>query len=206
MAGLSAIALMVTPLIAGWAPAGRSVSALAPVVIYFSGRPLDPASVTGRFSLQPAVEGDLRVEPFKILFYPRWPLDYDQMYTVSLNWGVRGQNGLPLLLPARHSFTVGGPRLVYLSQPESEPQTELWQVGEDGGREVIARGPLEILDFSVAPDGRDTWLMSVGAADGSRDLVLGPHERLLDCQAALCYDGQLQPGGRLAAYTRAPQS
>jgi hypothetical protein len=205
LAGAGVLLVLLAPRVTGWRPVDQAAP-LESIVIELS-RPVDPASVAGRFELQPQVDGQLRVAGSQILFEPAMPWAYDQPYTVSLASRVSGLNRLPSLSGALWSFTRRPPRLLYLL--ERDGVVNLWRAGEGSVADRLTDEAAGVWDYAPLADGRGLVYSRLDpGGDGTMDLMLldegGRAQLLLDCTDALCRSAAPQPGGRLVAYERQP--
>lgn len=173
-----------------------------PIQIRFN-QPIDPNSIEERFSITPAIDGDLLVEGNELSFIPHDAMDYGTEFKVELLSGIQAKNRLPLWRSHEWHFTIAEPKLVYLKQ-ENEV-TNIWQ--ETGGGESIqlTDETLGVWDYSIVPQGGGI-LYSAQAPDGTMDLFLWRAnkeiELVLDCLDSLCRAAEWQPRGQLIAFER----
>ncbi len=145
--------------------------------------------------LEPAVEGELRVEGRELTFVPAEALAPDTTYTVRLPaWGLAWR------------FTTAPRRVLYLA-PDAEG---LWQIHalELQGEEPVAltAAPWGVRDYAVAPDG-EAIAYAAEREDGGHDLWLvardGGDPRLLQgCPGASCREATWLPDGSGLVYER----
>jgi len=185
-------------------PTESSESAWPEVRIQFN-RPIDEDSLSDRFRITPEVDGQVLVEGDEILFRPAEPFDYGQPYTVKIQPGIRGSNGLPLILGAENTFVISGPRLAYLQ--DHDGFSALWIRDSTGDLRPLTEAQGDIWDFEAASEGRGI-LYSAFDDTGGSDLWLlklsGELELILDCQEDVCRSATWQAGGNLIAYERQP--
>jgi hypothetical protein len=202
LAGLGGLAALMAPRASAVGPLGQDAPRAGPIEIAWN-RPVEPAGARARFSLEPAVPGDLTAGPLGLTFRPDEPLAPGAAYTVTLAAGARGQNGLPAWRRLSWRFQTARPRLLYLH--ESAGRVQLWLRETDGSARPISAEPAGVVDYAPAI-GAAAAILTVQDQDGSQDLVWqpfeGPRRRLLDCAASLCLSPRPQPGGSLVAYER----
>lgn len=113
-AGFVALALAAcggAPQIVDYAPdrGATSVATDVRVRIDFD-RPVDRASVSSRFSMHPAAEGQVQwASPTEMLYVPEAPLRTDTLYRVVLRAGYRSQGGGAADLDHAWTFRTEGP-------------------------------------------------------------------------------------------------
>ena len=185
------------------------VSATRPLNIPFS-QPLNPANPASWLTLNPSALGQWQVSGQSLVFFPTTPLIYGQTYTLTVQAGLPGNNGLPLLRTVRWQFTVASAPLLFLRVDEAG-YSDVWQirVASDEPPVRITDEPVAVWDYDAAA-GSSTLLVVSEAADGSVDLVgyeldTGERRVLLDCPGQ-CENARWQPWGRLVAYESRPQT
>jgi Tol biopolymer transport system component len=204
--GLALITLLLAPRLTTYTPANQIDSAVQPIIVTFN-RPVALQSAIGHFAISPPVNGRFTVNHKQLLFTPESALTYGQSYTVTVEAGLRGRNGLPLLRGATWSFTVGSPQLLFLRQAEGH--TALWvtSLTGDGSARRLTDTKVNVWDYAVTADGRQVLFTSLPQTGGSTlyrlDLVNGGLRPLLDCPDNACQAPQPQPRGSLVAYEKA---
>ncbi len=184
----------------------QAISPSGPILIHFN-RPLNPESIDDRFSVTPPVTGQLTVDKDLVVFYPDKPLSYRQRYTVILESGLRGSNGLPLLTRTAFTVSVRDPSLLFMR--EVDGVSNIWKREPSGEFRQLTFETISLWDYQVAPDGRGILYTSIAEDGRTRILLLKPDdstEPILDCPDARCFSGQWQPGGSLVAFERNPLS
>jgi hypothetical protein len=204
--GFLALAWWFSPRVVAWQPADGLAGPAQQLVVRLN-VPLSPSGVEGSFSVEPAVEGEWLVDGRQVIFQPALSWTYGQSYTVTMAGGARGQNGLPSLLPARHTFRFREPLLLFLR--EEEDVVNVWSWEPALGEQPLTAEPLGVWDYASEPDGLGI-VVSAHDGDGSDDLVWlgwdGSRRTLLNCTASRCRAARGQPLGSLLAFERRPLS
>ncbi len=202
--GAAILIVLLAPRVTSTAPIESSETAWPEITIQFN-QPIDEESFSGRFHITPVVDGQLLIEGDKALFRPAKALVYGQSYTVEIQPGVRGTNGLPLILGYENSFNITGPQLAYLR--EQDGSSILWARDGTGVLQPLTSAQDDVWDFEAVSEGRGI-LYSAADDTGGSDLWLlktsGETELILDCQEDICLSAFWQPGGSLIAYERHP--
>jgi len=143
---------------------GESQVLSAPVVITFD-QPMDAASTSSAFSIEPNVPGDVRVQGNELVFSPKEKLKRAAEYRVSLDATAANSTGLRLGQPVSFKFTTAGYLQVSNTQPvhggPDVPVDARLIVAFDrpvtalSGMEDAAPGPL-VITPTVA--GKGEWL------------------------------------------------
>lgn len=205
LAGLAAAVFFALPRLNAVSPAEAavSVSSRAPLRLAFN-RPMDPASVEGALTLDPALPGTFTWDANTLVFTPDEPWPLGGTVTVRLAGG-RSTRGLPLLGGRTWSFTVGLRRLAYLT---GLPNANLWllPVDEGGAPQPLTDEPLGLYDYAVSADGA-AIAYSVRREDQGLDLrrldtATGEVTDLLACPGQACLSPAFSPDGRWLAYQR----
>ncbi len=227
-AGLALAFVWQTPRILAISPAAGAsgVAASTSIQITFS-RPMQPASVTSRFSLQPAVNGEFNWQANTLTFTPDQPWPAGATVQVQLAAGALSQGFLAQPLGASHTwaFTVRQPRLVFL-YPSDGPANIYSYEAEAGEIRKLTNTVSGVQDFDVLADGA-AIIYSIANAAGGSDiyrLVLpqleSPAEKaaptvtpaspqlLVECPQARCSAPAISPDKEYLAYERdaLPQS
>lgn len=182
------------------------IASNGPIVIGLN-QPLDQESIDGLFSIWPQVAGQVTVEDAQISFQPDEPLAYRQRYTVTLDPGLRGSNGLRSLVRSAFTVVVREPRLLFMR--EVDGVNNIWQRLPAGELQQLTFEPVSIWDFHVVPDGRGILYTSIAEDGSTRIILLKPGagmEPILDCPDARCFSGIWQPAGSLVAFEKNPLS
>lgn len=181
----------------------QGVGARGPLVMQFP-RGVDLENVEKFLVLTPPVEGEVKWEGERLLFYPRVPFREGVTYTLTLREGVKARDGRMLKQPFTWTFTVRGPLLAYLSPSAS---AEIWVHNlNTGEKRAVTQTGGRVFDYTVAPDGEtlvysayneqkgmDLWQVR---RDGTENL------KILDCGADWCLNPAFHPQGNLLAYSR----
>lgn len=196
------------------------VSTMTPIAIGFD-EPIDPSSLEGALTLDPAVPGSFAVaEPAGadalrgrlnetiVRFEPAAPLPANTTFTVELS-GVRSREGALLVEPRTWTFTTGVPspslqnQIVFLS--DRAGVTNLWAMNPDGtNQHQLSAEVSPVTEYAVSPGG-DRFVIGDGArlieqqADGAE-------RRILSDPSVLEFDPSYSPDGRLLVFARAAAS
>jgi Tol biopolymer transport system component len=203
--GLAAAYLSLSPRVLSVAPAADArTGSYAAVEIRFS-VPMGADCTADRFTVDPAVEGELVVEGAVLRFTPKDPWPDGSPVRASIAAGACSGRGLPLLSGRSWSFTPSLLRVAYV--PVGESGDRLMGVSVDGGDpEVLARLSDPIQNFDVSRRG-DFAVLSTGSAAEPGKLWISrldgaPAELLLDCGEDSCRDPAISPDGSLVAFVR----
>lgn len=189
------------------------IALTTPIALIFE-EPIDPDSVSGELlTLSPEVPGSLDVasraggaDASVLRFTPSGSLPANTTFSVTLAPGLRSVDGDLLAVPTEWSFTTGSPsstlsnQVIFLS--DRSGVMNLWAMNADGtGRRQLSAELSGILDYAVAPDGRN---FVVG--DGRR-LVLqsadGADRRVLTEAGVVEFDPSYSANGRTIILGRA---
>jgi TolB protein len=132
-------------------PGSSMVPSTARIHITFN-QPMDRVSVETRLTIEPPLQGTYSWEGNALSFQPdsHWP--EGKVVEIHLAAGARSNYFLPILRSNRWSFTVGVPRIVYLTDDDSPSDLYVWSL-EEGEATRLTESAFGVLDFSVAPDG-----------------------------------------------------
>jgi len=203
---LCAVALVATPRVLAVQPdRSQEASSYSPVVITFS-TAMDRASVESHLHTDPEVGGLDEWEGRTMRFLPSQPWPVGRAVEVTLQAGARAQNGLPLVLSVRWSFTPVSLRIVYLARNGAGSQLSLLPLQTGSSRTLLQTGLL-IHEFAASPTG-DFVVYSAGPASGGSDLYQldlngSSPVRILDCQGEECRYPAISRDGTQIAYQRA---
>jgi Tol biopolymer transport system component len=169
---------------------------------------LSRESLTPRFQITPAVDGEFRWRGSTVLFDPDESLVPGQSYTVRIEQGAETDSGRTLLDTYEFSFEVRQPEVAYLAPADGFPQN-IWIArpnDPDSVRQVTfsASG---VFDFAVRPDGRAIAFSERRSDRPATDLKMidldtGEVSWLLDCSDSDCASPVWRPDGGMLAYTR----
>ncbi len=193
------------------AAAATGVSTHSEIAVQF-----DQAIVTSpermRMTIDPPVEGSLRVEGNRLVFAPRAGFAPDTTYSVQVEPGIEGVKGRILNQPFAWQFTTVRTRLLFIAPANGRNQLFLSDAPLDYS-EKLERPPVQLTDptdgvwdFAVAPDGRQIVFSAVNK-DGGADLWV-THEGadkpapLFECPNAFCSEPAFSPDGKLLAYSQ----
>lgn len=189
------------------APAA-SLSAFGRVSLTFA-QPMNTRLTESRFSLTPAVKGQLRwnAERTELTFVPDRPFDRNTTYTARLNAGAPSDYGLTTKRDVAWSFTVRAPDIAFLA-PTNGPR-EVWRVALAGGAPVqITQTNGQVFDYAVSPDGEYLVYSVMNEQRGSDLWVIrrdGTGARPLTvCGLDQCTAPDWSPDGLRVAYSREP--
>ncbi|MEJ5199954.1 MAG: Ig-like domain-containing protein, partial [Anaerolineae bacterium] len=105
------------PAVIGIAPdRGEEQLLSAPITITFD-QPMDPASTSAAFSIEPKVPGEVQVRDNRLIFSPTERLKRGAEYRVNLAASARSATGLPLPQPISFKFKTAGFLQVTSVQP-----------------------------------------------------------------------------------------
>lgn len=181
----------------------QGVGARGPVGLQFS-RGVDPESAIQAVTIIPPVEGEVKWEGERLLFYPRVPFRQDETYTLSLREGVKARDGRTLKRAFAWTFTVRSPLLAYLFPSAS---AEIWiQNPGTAEKRAITQTGGRVFDYAVAPDG-ETLVYSAYNDQQGMDLWQvrrdgSENRKILDCGADWCLNPAFHPQGTWLAYSR----
>lgn len=212
-----------TPRLVAVSPADGAVDVPpgATLELTFS-RPMQPDSVIGRLSLEPAVAGSYAWQGARLIFTPERPWPAGATVQVKLAAGALAGRfpALPLLRGYAGTFTVRQPRLAFL-YPANGPANIFVHNPLTGEIAPLTNVFSGVLDFDVSPDGAAIYYSARNAQDGS-DLyrlslsrqdqaqdgrptpVFTPPQSVLSCPQAQCRGVRLSPRGDFLAFERTP--
>jgi Tol biopolymer transport system component len=185
----------------------RDVPVTAPLHLNFS-EAMQPDSLEGHVSIEPAVEGRWAFDAAQATFRPHGAWQPGTRYTVRLEAGTLGESGEELAEDVALRFETREPEVLYLQRPAAEDETrQLFAVvpGQDEPRQ-LTDAPWGVLDYAVHPQG-ETIVYSALREDGGSDLWQmdrdGRNEGLLlACADAACLHAAWSPDGGQLAYER----
>jgi Tol biopolymer transport system component len=162
------------------------------------GRPMDPASVQGHFSVRPTVPGRFVWQGDEMQFVPSQPWPDGSKVQVSLSSGALSRLFLPLLEGRDWTFEVGAPRLIYAALSQGGAQLFDRDLSDAAG-EVLTKAPRGVLDYAVASETGDLIYLTSAVKGGQAvhrvDVRSGEDEFLMDCPSEGCRHLQLSPDG-----------
>ena len=91
----------------------------APVIVTFD-QPMDPASTSAAFSIEPEVAGDVVVKGDQLTFTPTERMERGLEYRITVAASAKSASGLQLLLPVAYKFKTVGFLEVTSTQPADE--------------------------------------------------------------------------------------
>ena len=207
LVGLVALGVFAIPEVTAFGPESTSphVPASAPIHIDFD-RAMDRISVEARFSVEPAIPGEITWEGSTLFYHPleSWPIG--QEISVRLEAGARSTRFLPVLNSLGWSFQVGEPRLAYLWPSGARADLYLLDL-TDQKRRRLTETEAGVIDYSIGPEG-SSIVYSALNEDGTSeirliDLASGADEPLYGCDAASrCQRPVISPDGTLLAFER----
>jgi len=170
-------------------------------------RPADLESVKAHLTITPPTKGAFLTEGNSIRFAPAIPFPKGQEVTVTLEAGVRSQDGSQRLEDgAKWTYQIRPPRAIFLtpSQPPHALMVSADHVGSSP--QTVLPGDYGLTDYSVSPGGdqlalvmandaggHDVWTLDMGASD--------PIQRT-QCGGDDCLDPVWLPDRTHLAYTR----
>lgn len=202
LAGVSAApqVVAVTP-----PPDSVQVPARASLRIEFD-RPMDPESAAAHLTLEPRLGGRTRWQGTTMIFEPDGPWPEGASIVVQLSAGARSARGVPLLRTMRWTFSVGGPRIVYL-WPAGGPANLQAYALQDGSTMALTVIDDGVGDFRLSSDGTVVVYSTEGESGEIRRLDLSTltDERLYACPPQTrCTSPELSPEGDRIAFARSP--
>ena len=187
-------------------PAGEGLVGGRGPLIFDFGSAMDHASVEGAISFDPAWPGKWAWRNDQEAWYsPSQALAPGTPVRVSLQAGMKGQNGLAVKNAETQDFKVRELGVFYLSNPTYGG--DLWRSGPDGSNPQRLTNTNEgVYDYSVAPDGEKIIYAQINALGGT-DLVVinrdGSDARvLLSCGEKTCMDLAWAPDNTSVAYSQ----
>jgi Tol biopolymer transport system component len=190
-------------LVASSSEVGR-ISTSGEISLIFSS-PVETENISDKVTISPEIPGELLVEGKAVQFVPINKLEYGQTFTITVNSGLRGTNGVPSWKSHQSVFKVAEPSLVFLK--DAAGAVNLWLANDGQQASQLTNETNGIWDYNVVPDGSGFVVSSVDV-DDSDDLVFigrdGTRQILLECMDVRCRDGRWQPGGTTIAYERQP--
>jgi len=201
------LAILGAPRIAGIQPTPGSdmVLSTTPIRITFN-QPMDRISVETRLEIEPQLTGRFSWEGNSVSYIPDTPWPQGREVTIRLASGSRSSYFLPLLKSHRWTFTVGVPRVLYLTYDGNTSLLELIRTDSDD-RSWLVQSSLEILDFNISQDGTMVSY-SVMRQDGGSDLrvfdqVSQEDILVYECPSPMrCHNPRLSPQNNLMVFER----
>lgn len=184
-------------------PTGEAVPASSSIQITFE-QAMDRRSAEQRLSLDPAVPGSVAWQGQKLVFRPTSPLRPETTYTVTLDPGVRDEDGRTTAAPISWSFRTRAPLLAYLAGPLGRATGLI--LADAAGPRTLHEAPRGITALAAAPSGMQ--LIFAAQQDQQRsalfiaDLAGGPPRPLVDDPTASAAAPAWAPDGNLIAYER----
>jgi Tol biopolymer transport system component len=188
----------------------EAVPASSSLRIAFS-RPMQPKSVNGRLVIQPETPGTYQLEGTTLTFTPDQPWRSGETVQVMLSSGARaaGFFSLPVLRSQTWSFSIGNPRLLFLSPADGPANLYLLDLQKNESQQLTSSAG-GLTGFDVNYKG-DVVYFSARQGQGNSaifrlnllsEITLGEAEIILDCPKAACTAPRISPDGKLLAYER----
>lgn len=185
-----------------------SLGAFGRVQIIFA-QPMNTRLTESRFSLTPAVKGQLRWNDARteLTFIPDRPFAPNTPYTARLNTGAPSDYGLTTKRDVVWTFAVRPPEIAFLAGTNGP--REVWRVPLSGGTPFqITQTGGQVFDYAVSPDGEQVVYSVVNEQRGSDLWVVnrdGSGARALSvCGLDQCTAPDWAPDGLRVAYSREP--
>lgn len=186
-------------------PDSVQVPARAALRVEFD-RPMDPASAQAHLVVEPRLGGRTRWQGTAMIFEPDGPWPEGGSVVVEITAGARSRRGVPLLRTTRWTFSVGGPRIVYL-WPAGGPANLQARALDDDSTTALTAIDAGVGDYHLSRDGTALVYSTEGEAGEIRRLDLSTlaDERLYPCPPTTrCASPKLSPDGSRLAFTQSP--
>jgi Tol biopolymer transport system component len=186
--------------------AGAQGVATRPQLAFTFSEPMNPATMEGRFQVNPPLSGTLRWNGNTAFYTPLQPLLRDTAYTVTVRAGGQSERGRAMLRDVSISFRTGHPRILYLT-PAAENGNLVIRDGADGATRALTEEPFGVFDFAASPDGRRIAYSATRDESDTRDLwLINPdgsgRERIVTCDGQICQSPSWSADGASIAFER----
>jgi Tol biopolymer transport system component len=202
LVGLSLVGLSAAPTVVTVSPGPDSpqVPSRASIRIEFN-RAMDSDSVKAHVSIEPRMGGRFRWLGTSMIFEPESAWPEGTMVVVRLSAGALSARGIPLWKPTQWSFTIGGPRVVFLSPAGGAANLQALALN-DGSLSSLTEVASGVEQYRISDDGTSV-VYSMGGEEGEirrLDLATLTEARLYSCPPnSRCTSPVLSPDGtRLA--------
>ncbi|NIM94575.1 MAG: hypothetical protein GTO18_12820 [Anaerolineales bacterium] len=169
-------------------------------------RPMDRISVESRWSTSPESPGTFQWEGNSLTFHPSSPWPTGETVTLRLAAGSRSVYFLPIWKNHEWTFSIGIPRVLYLSTEGAEDDLHIHNV-ETGESIRITETDFGVFDYSVSMDGTLVVYSALRADDGSDlrsyDLVSKEDRMVYSCPKGWrCQAPQVSSDHNVLAFER----
>ncbi len=184
---------------------GEPISIYGKIGVSFN-QAMHTSSVEKRFSIEPAVPGQVTWEGNILWFTPDHALDPDQAYTATLARGAQALSGRRLGKSHSWQIEVRHPDLLYMSLDTAGG--ELWRYEWVTGSTLpLTETDATVIDFAPSPNGGHITYARTNLLGGS-DLWLmdrdgNAHEILVNCRLDQCTQLAWSADAEWIAYERA---
>ncbi|MGH2628424.1 MAG: Ig-like domain-containing protein, partial [Anaerolineales bacterium] len=186
-------------------PDSVHVPARASLRIEFD-RPMDPESAAAHLIVEPRLGGRTRWQGTTMIFEPEGSWPEGGSVVVEISAGARSVRGLPLLRATRWTFSVGGPRIVYLWPAGAPADLQAYSL-LDESTAALTDLDAGVGDYHLSRDGTMLVYSTEGETAEIRrvDLSTLADERLYACPPETrCTSPELSPEGARLAFTQSP--
>ncbi|MBI3164471.1 MAG: PD40 domain-containing protein [Chloroflexi bacterium] len=168
--------------------------------------PVDPDLTEALFSIQPALDGQLKwLDPRTLQFVPTRPFELDAIYKLTLSPGDLTSTGLVLKNDQSWEFQVRDPLVAYLLADDKQSSIWAMDLNNNPARQITPE-TIKVISFDTSFNGEfiifasaneqggiDLWRVSRAGNDASV---------LLDCGRDRCTTPIISPDGTRIAYSR----
>lgn len=205
LVGLALVGISASPTVVTVSPApdSQQVPSRAPVRIDFS-RSMDSDSVNAHVSIEPRIGGRFRWLGTTMIFEPESAWPEGTTVVVRLSAGALSARGIPVLKSTQWSFTIGGPRVVFLSPAGSAANLQAIALN-DGSLSSLTEVASGVEQYRVSDDGTSVVYSTGGEGGEIRrlDLATLTEAKLFTCPPnSRCASPVLSPEGARLAFSQ----